>query len=78
MTVDSKEKKTRKNFIQEAKTNLNTKKRIRNPDDVNSTIRMSSELRKKIAEYCIEKNISMNKLIKKLFEKELEEHEKYN
>ena len=81
MTVDVKDKqeieitKTRKSFIKDAKEAINpsAKKRFRNPDDVNSTIRLSASLRKEIAEYCIKHDVSMNQFIITLIKKELEQ-----
>jgi hypothetical protein len=61
MTVDSKEKQPR-NFIKKVKVE-GIKKRLRNPDDVNTTIRISSALREKMAKHCIECDMSMNSFI---------------
>jgi predicted HicB family RNase H-like nuclease len=75
MTEKEKNTKVRKSFIQEAKENIDyipePKKRVRNPDEVNSTIRMSYDLRSRLAEYCLKNKISMNKLIVTFLEKEI-------
>jgi predicted HicB family RNase H-like nuclease len=60
------EEKKARNFVSEAR--LKENKRSRNPDDVNSTIRMPAQLRATIATLCVKKGISMNKLIIDLLE----------
>jgi predicted HicB family RNase H-like nuclease len=59
------EKKIRKTFRSDAK-------RARNPNDITSTIKMPSELRAKVAAFCEEENISMNKLITDFLKKVVE------
>jgi hypothetical protein len=66
------EEKKARNFIKEAKTV--DKKRLRNPDDVNTTIRLNIQLRQDIAKYCLKHDVSMNHIIvtylKKLIDSE--------